>query len=113
MWRSGARLTEFQYQTLKSWTLVAGHRQSGGLRDKDNPRFIVTNLAAEGLTMTSPRLIASALKSAMKTFTVRAATWKTRSSSSIWIWTPIAPAPTGWRVISYSLAPAFASVRPD
>src|SRR5271165_5768759 len=41
--------TEFQYQTLKSWTLsrrVIGKAEVLG--DKDNPRFIVTNLAAEG-----------------------------------------------------------------
>ena len=40
---------EFQYQTLKSWTLsrrVIGKAEVLG--DKDNPRFIVTNLAAEG-----------------------------------------------------------------
>jgi hypothetical protein len=41
--------TEFQYQTLKSWTRsrrVIGKAEVLG--DKDNPRFIVTNLAAEG-----------------------------------------------------------------
>jgi hypothetical protein len=41
--------TEFQYQTLKSWTLsrrVIGKAEVLG--DKDNPRFIVTNLPAEG-----------------------------------------------------------------
>jgi Transposase DDE domain group 1 len=41
--------TEFQYQTQKSWTLsrrVIGKAEVLG--DKDNPRFIVTNLAAEG-----------------------------------------------------------------
>jgi hypothetical protein len=41
--------TEFQYQTLKSWTLsrrVIGKAEVLG--DKDNPRFIVTNLTAEG-----------------------------------------------------------------
>src|ERR1700724_2482014 len=41
--------TEFQYQTLKSWTLsrrVIGKAEVLG--DKDNPRFIVTNLAVEG-----------------------------------------------------------------
>ncbi len=41
--------TEFQYQTLKSWTLsrrVIGKAEVLG--DKDNPRFIVTNLSAEG-----------------------------------------------------------------
>ena len=41
--------TEFQYQTLKSWTIsrrVIGKAEVLG--DKDNPRFIVTNLAAEG-----------------------------------------------------------------
>ncbi len=41
--------TEFQYQTLKSWTLsrrVIGKAEVLG--DKDNPRFIVTNLRAEG-----------------------------------------------------------------
>jgi hypothetical protein len=40
---------EFQYQTLKSWTLsrrVIGKAEVLG--DKDNPRFIVTNLSAEG-----------------------------------------------------------------
>ena len=46
--------------------------------------------------MISSRLIASAPRSVMKTFTVRAATWKTRSSSSIWTSTLIAPALTGW-----------------
>ena len=40
-------------------------------------------------------------------FIVRAATWKTRSSSSIWIWTPIAPALTGWPVISYGCGSAL------
>jgi hypothetical protein len=42
-------VTEFQYQTLKSWTLsrrVIGKAEVLG--DKDNPRFIVTNLPAEG-----------------------------------------------------------------
>jgi hypothetical protein len=41
--------TEFQYQTLKTWTIsrrVIGKAEVLG--DKDNPRFIVTNLAAEG-----------------------------------------------------------------
>ena len=41
--------TEFQYQTKKSWTLsrrVIGKAEVLG--DKDNPRFIVTNLAVEG-----------------------------------------------------------------
>jgi hypothetical protein len=41
--------TEFQYQTLKSWTLnrrVIGKAEV--LQDKDNPRFIVTNLPAKG-----------------------------------------------------------------
>ena len=41
--------TEFQYQTLKSWTIsrrVIGKAEVLG--DKDNPRFIVTNLSAEG-----------------------------------------------------------------
>src|ERR1700736_2943623 len=41
--------TEFQYQTLKSWTIST--RRIGKaevLGDKDNPRFIVTNLAVEG-----------------------------------------------------------------
>src|SRR6516162_5953756 len=41
--------TEFQYQTLKSWT--RGRRviaKAEVLQDKDNPRFIVTNLPAEG-----------------------------------------------------------------
>src|SRR5580692_6767068 len=41
--------TEFQYQTLKSWTIsrrVIGKAEVLG--DKDNPRFIVTNLAAKG-----------------------------------------------------------------
>jgi hypothetical protein len=41
--------TEFPYQTQKSWTLsrrVIGKAEVLG--DKDNPRFIVTNLAAEG-----------------------------------------------------------------
>jgi Transposase DDE domain group 1 len=41
--------TEFQYQTLKSWTLsrrVIGKAEVLG--DKDNPRFFVTNLAADG-----------------------------------------------------------------
>jgi hypothetical protein len=41
--------TEFQFQTLKSWTLsrrVIGKAEVLG--DKDNPRFIVTNLAANG-----------------------------------------------------------------
>jgi hypothetical protein len=41
--------TEFQYQTLKSWTrsrrVIA---KAEVLQDKDNPRFIVTNLPAEG-----------------------------------------------------------------
>jgi len=41
--------TEFQYQTLKSWTrsrrVIA---KAEILQDKDNPRFIVTNLPAEG-----------------------------------------------------------------
>src|SRR5215469_15401037 len=37
----------------------------------------------------------------MKTFTVRAVTWKTRSSNNIWIWKPIAPAAIGWLAISY------------
>lgn len=41
--------TEFQYQTLKSWTcsrrVIA---KVEVLQDKDNPRFIVTNLSAEG-----------------------------------------------------------------
>ena len=41
--------TEFQYQTLKSWTcsrrVIA---KVEVLQDKDNPRFIVTNLPAEG-----------------------------------------------------------------
>jgi hypothetical protein len=41
--------TEFQYQTQKSWTLsrrVIGKAEVLG--DKDNPRFIVTNLSAKG-----------------------------------------------------------------
>jgi hypothetical protein len=41
------RFTEFQYQTHKSWTLsrrVIGKAEV--LQDKDNPRFIVTNLPA-------------------------------------------------------------------
>jgi Transposase DDE domain group 1 len=41
--------TEFQYQTKKSWTLsrrVIGKAEVLG--DKDNPRFIVTNLPANG-----------------------------------------------------------------
>jgi hypothetical protein len=41
--------TEFQYQTLKTWSLsrrVIGKAEVLG--DKDNPRFIVTNLPAEG-----------------------------------------------------------------
>ena len=41
--------TEFQYQTQKSWTLsrrVIGKAEVLG--DKDNPRFIVTNLLAKG-----------------------------------------------------------------
>jgi len=41
--------TEFQYQTQKSWTRtrrVIGKAEVLG--DKDNPRFIVTNLCAEG-----------------------------------------------------------------
>ena len=41
--------SEFQYQTLKSWTcsrrVIA---KVEVLQDKDNPRFIVTNLSAEG-----------------------------------------------------------------
>ena len=41
--------TEFQYQTLKSWTrsrrVIA---KAEVLQDKDNPRFIVTNLPAMG-----------------------------------------------------------------
>ena len=41
--------TEFQYQTLKSWTcsrrVIA---KVEVLQDKDNPRFIVTNLPAKG-----------------------------------------------------------------
>ena len=41
--------SEFQYQTLKSWTcsrrVIA---KVEVLQDKDNPRFIVTNLPAEG-----------------------------------------------------------------
>ena len=41
--------TEFQYQTLKSWTrsrrVIA---KVEVLQEKDNPRFIVTNLPAEG-----------------------------------------------------------------
>jgi hypothetical protein len=41
--------TEFQYQTLKSWTcsrrVIA---KVEVLQDKDNPRFIVSNLPAEG-----------------------------------------------------------------
>ena len=41
--------TEFQYQTLKSWTrprrVIA---KAEVLQDKDNPRFIVTNLPAKG-----------------------------------------------------------------
>src|SRR5271157_2683857 len=41
--------TEFQYQTLKSWTcsrrVIA---KVEVLQDKDNPRFIVTNLLAKG-----------------------------------------------------------------
>ena len=41
--------TEFQYQTLKSWTcsrrVIA---KVEVLQDKDNPRFVVTNLPAEG-----------------------------------------------------------------
>jgi hypothetical protein len=41
--------TEFQYQTLKSWTcrrrVIA---KAEVLQDKDNPRFIVTSLPAEG-----------------------------------------------------------------
>src|ERR1700751_4671232 len=42
-------LTELQYQPLKSWTrsrrVIA---KAEVLQDKDNPRFIVTNLPAEG-----------------------------------------------------------------
>jgi hypothetical protein len=41
--------TEFQYQTKKSWTLsrrVIGKAEVLG--DKDNPRFVVTNLPANG-----------------------------------------------------------------
>ena len=41
--------TEFQYQTLKSWTrprrVIA---KAEVLQDKDNPRFIVTNLPVKG-----------------------------------------------------------------
>jgi Transposase DDE domain group 1 len=41
--------TEFQYQTLKSW--IRSRRviaRAEVLQDKDNPRFIVTNLPAKG-----------------------------------------------------------------
>jgi len=41
--------TEFQYQTLKTWTLSRRViAKAEVLGDKDNPRFIVTNLPAEG-----------------------------------------------------------------
>jgi hypothetical protein len=41
--------TKFQYQTQKSWTLSRRViAKSEVLGDKDNPRFIVTNLSAEG-----------------------------------------------------------------
>ncbi len=46
---SRAALLQFQYQTLKSWTrsrrVIA---KAEVLQDKDNPRFIVTNLPAKG-----------------------------------------------------------------
>ena len=51
--------------------------------------------------MSSSPLIAFAPKNVMKTFTVRAVTWKTRLSNSIWTWRPIAPAATGWPATSY------------
>ena len=41
--------TEFQYQTLKSWTCTRRViAKVEVLQDKDNPRFIVTNLPAKG-----------------------------------------------------------------
>ena len=94
--------TEFQYQTQKSWTLsrrVIGKAEVLG--DKDNPRFIVTNLPAEGFDDDQQSPDRFCAQKCYEDFIARAATWKTSSSSSIWIWTPIAPAPTGWPAISY------------
>src|SRR5271165_5563016 len=50
--------TEFQYQTLKSWTrprrVIA---KAEVLQDKDNPRFIVTNLPAKGFEDKQPQCL--------------------------------------------------------
>jgi hypothetical protein len=49
VWRAERGFTEFQYQTPKKLDSQSpGHGKAEVLGDKDNPRFIVTNLPAEG-----------------------------------------------------------------
>ena len=94
--------TEFQYQTLKSWTrsrrVIA---KAEILQDKDNPRFIVTNLPAEGFEDQQQSADRFCAQKCYEDFYCARGDMETRLSNSIWTWKPIAPAATGWLAISY------------
>jgi len=82
--------TEFQYQTQKSWTLcrrVIGKAEVLG--DKDNPRFIVTNLLAKGFDDGQQSPDRFGAQKCYEDFYCARGNMENQISSSIWIWTPI------------------------
>ena len=87
----------FSYRTQDSWsrarTLIG---KAEVLGDKDNPRFVVTNLPVNGWDQ--PGRFEP--QNCYENFYGQRGEAETMSNSNNWISSPRAPAPTGWRLIS-------------
>ena len=86
-------------QKLDSQCRVIGKAEVLG--DKDNPRFIVTNLAAEGFDYDQQSPDRFSAQKCYEDFYCVRGNMENQIKQQYWIWTLIAPARTGWPAISY------------
>ena len=89
------RFEDFEYRTRKNWSRARRVVGKAEILEKgENPRFVVTNLPAEGLPV-SPKS-ALQLPRSTRSFTALAEKWKTASRRRSRTSLPIAPAQAGW-----------------